>query len=139
MGRSPRDRRRDGAGSQSPAPVATRGDPSRSGRAAVREHGAHVAAHAREAGPLEWRIAEPALEAHWLDLAQQIELWRGDVWSYAELGVWCGAREFDVPGAHVLAHVAPEQPLPHEQALGVAEFSAMLDCEVRNAAPGVED
>lgn len=49
-----------------------------------------------------------------------------------------GHRRFAIPGANILAYVAPENVISHQRAKGFGDGSAKFDSEIGNAEPGVE-
>src|SRR5207248_7526551 len=134
----PRVPRRAGGGWRSPARTARWGDRSRRRALAVRRHGGGVAPQTGGTGALERRVAEATLELFWRGGEQSRHLGRSDLGPHGELRVGRRGGEGDVPRAHVLTHVAPEQPVAHHAALVVIERRGVLDREVGDAAPRVE-
>src|SRR5437879_1141205 len=94
---------------------------------------------AQEPGALRARqrgAAEPRAERLVVEVEQRLE--RAERGRRFERGVVPG-RRLAVPGTHVLAHVAAEQPLADSSAKLTGQVAAVLDGQVRDASPGVED
>src|SRR6266705_5839100 len=110
---------------------------SLTGLARAGEHGGGVASHSRVPGTRERRVAVAACECVLIHLEQRDQVGCPDVAARRQLRVARAASETHIPRTDVLAHVAPEYPIPYVLALLVVERSAMLDREIRNAAIGV--
>src|SRR5258706_15047318 len=103
------------------------------------EDGGCVAAHPREAGPRERRVAVAAREPVSVHREQRRQNGRLYVGTRGQPRVGRRLRETDISGADVLTYVTPQHPFPYVPPLLCVEVSTVLDGEIGNAAAGVED
>src|SRR5207245_8452208 len=102
---------------------------------AVRGHGAGVSGEAGALRPPHGAPAEAGAERVAVEIEQLFERPRGARRRERRLA---RPRGLPVPGAHVLAHVAPEHPLPDRFPELLGNIAAVLDREVRDAPSRVE-
>src|SRR6185503_17284194 len=103
----------------------------RSLMASLIEHRLSVAAHPRESRTRERCVAVEARERVVIHLEQCRQLRCPDLGAWRESDIGGRLRKTLIPGAHVLADVAAEDPRSYVAALLLVERAAVLDREIR--------
>ena len=108
----------------------------------IAERDRAVASEAGTSGPGDGGSPEPPGELLIVEREAFDQVGRRDRTACAVLagaGIECGRGEAVVDRARLLAEIAAERPCAHQRAQLLRDGAPMLDGQIRDAAPGVDD